>query len=94
MRSISVQADPALESVAREWIVHLLVAMPVLPNQGIIFDSLRPGETQTHVNHRKPETWTVSFRGGPNGPDTGHYRNPIAAAEAIIDRRHNGGKNN
>lgn len=94
MRSISVQADQALAHVAREWIVHLLVAMPVLPNQGIIFDSLRPGETQTHVNHRKPETWTVSFRGGQDGPDTGHYRNPVAAAEAIIERRHNAGKNN
>jgi hypothetical protein len=94
MRSVSVQADTALESVAREWIVHLLVAMPVLPNQGIIFDSLRPGEIQTHVNHRKPETWIVSFRGGAGGADTGHYRNPIAAAEAIIDRKHNSAKNN
>jgi hypothetical protein len=56
--------------------------MPVLPNQGIIFDSLRPGDAETHVNHRKPETWVVSFRGGPGGPGTGHYRNPIAAAEA------------
>jgi hypothetical protein len=35
----------------------------------------------------------VSFRGGPNGTDTGHYRNPIAA-EAIINRHHNAGKNN
>jgi len=43
MRSISVQADPALEQVIKEWVVHLLVAMPVLPNQGIIFDSPQPG---------------------------------------------------
>jgi len=52
-----------------------------------------PGDAETHVNHRKPETWVVSFRGGPNGPDAGHYRNPIAA-EAIINRHHNAGKNN
>lgn len=74
MRSISVQADPALEQVIKEWVVHLLVAMPVLPHQGIIFDSLQPGDAETHVNHRKPETWVVSFRGRPNGPDRGHYR--------------------
>jgi hypothetical protein len=64
MRSISIQADPALEQVTREWVVHLLVAMPVLPNNGITFDSLRPGDRHTVVNHRKPQTWTVSFRGG------------------------------
>jgi hypothetical protein len=42
MRSISVQADPALEQVIKEWVVHLPVAMPVLPNQGIILAGRTP----------------------------------------------------
>ena len=96
MRSISIQADPEVEDVVREWLAHLIVAMPVRPNNGIIFDSLRPGGAQTHVNHRKPQTWTVSFRNPAAGQpaDTGHYRNPLAAARAVIDRKHNEEKNN
>jgi hypothetical protein len=35
MRTITIQADPAMGD---EWLVHTIVAMPVMPNNGFIFD--------------------------------------------------------
>ena len=57
MRTITVQADPA---IGDEWLVHTVVAMPVTRNEGIIFDD--DGATSTHINRRQEGVWTVSFR--------------------------------
>ena len=91
MRKIAIQPDAALGGVMEEWIAHLLVAIPV-GEPGLKFDGdLSNG---TVVNHRKPQTWTVSFRRNPGQTDLGHYRNPHAAARAIIEQVHNEEKNN
>jgi hypothetical protein len=90
MRKIEIQPDAALADVMEEWVAHLLVAIPV-GEPGLKFDGgLSNG---TVVNHRKPQTWTVSFRRNPGQTDLGHYRNPHAAARAIIEQVHNEEKN-
>jgi hypothetical protein len=48
-----------------EWLVHTIVAMPVMANNGFIFDD--DGAFSTHVNRRQDGVWTVSFRNPRRG---------------------------
>jgi len=65
----------------------MILGMPV-GKQGIKFD--REGPAFTSVNHREADSWVVSFR--PVGTDSSRsrrYRNPVDAAQAVLDRKHN-----
>ena len=88
MQTITIQADPAMGD---EWLVHTIVAMPVMPNNGYIIDD--NGAFSTHVNRRDHDTWTVPFRnpGVVGYPKMRHYGNPLAVVRAIIDKEHNDG---
>jgi len=43
------------------------------------------------VSQRKPGRWGVSFRTTGQPADMAHYRNPVDAARAVLDGRHNEG---
>lgn len=87
MHAIKLQADPLLDRVVEEWLAHLILAMPVLPNNGIIFN--RKGSKFTVVNRRQEDSWTVSFRDGSGQGDLRHYSSPVAASKAVLDGKHN-----
>ena len=61
MRTITIQADKALNEIMEQWLVHLLIAIPTGPDGGgIHFD----GDTRTGtvVAQRQEGRWSVSFR--------------------------------
>jgi hypothetical protein len=80
MRTISIQAEGQhLDPVMKEWLAHLVLAIPVGP-RGIKFDGGLSNSTT--VNHRAEDRWTVSF--GPNPGGSRSYSSPYAVARAII----------
>jgi hypothetical protein len=87
MLNITLKMDEELGISPEQVIAHLLVSMPVTPNYGIAFDGDRTNGTT--VNHRNPKTWVVSFRRNPGRTETFHYRNPVAAARAVVTGQHN-----
>ena len=86
MRTISIQADKALDRIMEEWLAHLIRAIPVGPD-GIDFDGGKRGGIV--VNQRDRGRWTVSFRNIPGG-DRRDYSNPDVVARVIIARKHGG----
>jgi hypothetical protein len=86
VRTITMQACRAVEPVVEDWFIHLIDAMPVLANEGIIFD--KTSKSATHVNHRYAGQWTVSFRRVGRAADMRHYANATDAARAIIRKSH------
>lgn len=89
MRTITMQADPAVAPVVEDWLARLMAAMPVLKNQGIIFDKDDRKRTATHVNRRGVDRWTVSFRDGGSGvSDRRIYTTASDAAQAIVRKAH------
>jgi hypothetical protein len=86
MRTISIQADgDHLDQIMKEWLAHLVMAIPVGPH-GIKFDGdLSSG---TIVNHRAQGRWTVSFRPNPDGSRRRTYTDPYVVARVIIAREH------
>ncbi len=90
MRTITPHIDPKFDDRAETWLAHLILALPVSPNEGIWFD--KAGDRGTVVNLRDPiKGWLVSFRDGTGNPDHRHYANPRNAARAVITGQHNGG---
>jgi hypothetical protein len=86
MRTISIQADKALDRIMEEWLAHLIRAIPV-GLDGINFDGGKRGGVV--VNQRDRGRWTVSFRNIPGG-DHQDYSNPDVMARIIIARKHEG----
>jgi hypothetical protein len=86
MRTIKMQPDEKLSRFIEDGLAAVVGMMPVLPNNGIIFD--RENDRFTVVNRRQVYSWTVSFRGGPDGPDMRHYDNPSKVAQAILSKKH------
>jgi hypothetical protein len=85
LRTITIQADKPLDAIMEQWLVHLVLAIPVGPDS-IKFDGdLYNG---TIVNQRTEGQWTVSFR--PNADDSQRraYSNPYVVARVIIAREH------
>ena len=87
MRTITIQATPALERIMTEWLAHLVLAIPTGPDGGaLIFDGNL--NTGTVVAQRFEGKWSVSFRPNPDGTRIRHYANPAVVARVIIAREH------
>ncbi len=87
MKAITIKADPAQQEALELSIVYVLLNMETCEDGLQIDGDLSSGII---VNRRRPDVWTVSFR--PVGSDPGRrrrYRNPMAAARAVISREHN-----
>jgi hypothetical protein len=88
MRTITIQADKALNEIMEQWLVHLLIAIPTGPDGGgIHFD----GDTRTGtvIAQRQEGRWSVSFR--PVGGDSSRrqcYTSPYEAVRAILAGPH------
>ena len=86
MRTISIQADGGhLNRVMEEWLVHLVLTIPVGPH-GIKSDGGLSGGTI--VDHRAEGRRTVSFRPNPDGSRRRTYTSPHAVARVIIAGEH------
>jgi hypothetical protein len=88
MRTISFNIDGA---DATDTIAHMLVSLPAgRPGNSIKFD--RDGSRFTVAWRLLSGDWhwAVSFRPASDFPDgLRYYRNPVDAARAIIDQKHN-----
>ena len=87
MKAITIKADPAQREALKLSIVYVLLNMETCEDGLQIDGDLSSGII---VNRRQPDVWTVSFRPIDGDPSRRRrYRNPVAAARAVISREHN-----
>jgi hypothetical protein len=87
MKAITIKADTGQQDALEKSIAYVLLNMETCEDGLQIDGDLSNGII---VNRRQPDVWTVSFR--PIGDDPSRrrrYRNPVAAARAVIRHEHN-----